>query len=631
MPRPIDNHQASLALTQFIPLQGIFPGQLDPGEPQRDPGGIPLGSIRTFAGNFAPGGSDAAEGQPLPLISQNFPLFALLGTMYGGNGINNFALPDLDGRTMIGVEQLDNAARPAIGSSEITLSHGQLPDRLGGSSQPFGNYQPSLPVTYLIREAGVFPSEGGGTGGVDFIGQVVPFAGNFVPAGFLQAAGQVLQIADHATLFQLIGTIYGGDGVTTFQLPDLRDRTIVGASSDLPLGATDGQGLATLSDANLPVSFGGSGQPVDNHEPSLALKYLIATEGIFPPNDGSGSVDPSQQYLGEVVAFAGNFVPAGWEEAAGQLLPLISQNFALFSLLGTQYGGNGTTNFALPDLRDRTAVGTGDAAHAGDMFCSNDAIVLPINIPVPGHDFSNDGNSDILWQSNDGTVAAWLMDGTTATTVTAAGSFNPGPTWHVKGSGDFDGDGKADIIWQGDNGTASMWLMDGPNTTFVGAVGPFNPGPTWHIEGTGDFNGDGKSDILWQHDNGLAAMWLMDGTNATFVGAVGSNPGPNWEIKGTGDFNGDGKSDLVWQGNDGTAAVWLMDGTNVVSATAVGSNPGPTWEIKGTGDFNGDGKSDIIWQGDNGTASMWLMDGTNVVSVSVAGSFNPGSDWHVII
>ena len=73
MPRPIDNHQASLALTQFIPLQGIFPGQLDPGEPQRDPGGIPLGSIRTFAGNFAPGGSDAAEGQPLPLISQKFP------------------------------------------------------------------------------------------------------------------------------------------------------------------------------------------------------------------------------------------------------------------------------------------------------------------------------------------------------------------------------------------------------------------------------------------------------------------------------------------------------------------------------------------------------------------------------
>ena len=75
--------------------------------------------------------------------------------------------------------------------------------------------------------------------------------------------------------------------------------------------------------------------------------------------------------------------------------------------------------------------------------------------------------------------------------------------------------------------------------------------------------------------------------------------------------------------------MWLMDGTNATFVGAVGPYPGPTWEIKGTGDFNGDGKSDIIWQG--GTPSIWLMDGTNVVSVSVAGSFNPGSDWHVII
>jgi hypothetical protein len=112
------------------------------------------------------------------------------------------------------------------------------------------------------------------------------------------------------------------------------------------------------------------------------------------------------------------------------------------------------------------------------------------------------------------------------------------------------------------------------------AAGPFNPGPTWHIKGTGDFNGDGKSDILWQGQDGTAAVWLMDGTTATFAGAVGSNPGPTWEIKGTGDFNGDGKSDILWQGQDGTPAIWTMDGTHVLSVGVAGSfNPGADWHV----------------------------------------------------
>ena len=191
-------------------------------------------------------------------------------------------------------------------------------------------------------------------------------------------------------------------------------------------------------------------------------------------------------------------------------------------------------------------------------------------VPPPTSDFDGDSKSDIPWQSNNGTAAIWLMDGTNSTFVGAVGPFNPGPTWHIKATGDFNGDSKADIIWQHDNGLTAMWQMDGTNATFVGAVGPFNPEAPWDIKATGDFNGDGKSDIIWQHDNGLTAMWQMDGTNATFVGAVGPfNPGATWEIKGTGDFNGDGKDDIIWQGQDGTPAIWLMDGTN---ATFVGAS-----------------------------------------------------------
>ncbi|WP_207513787.1 phage tail protein [Longitalea luteola] len=63
-------------------------------------------------------------------------------------------------------------------------------------------------------------------------------------------------------------------------------------------------------------------------------------------------------YIGQVILFAGNFAPRGWAFCQGQLLS-IAQNTALFSILGTTYGGNGQTTFGLPDLRGRVPVGTG--------------------------------------------------------------------------------------------------------------------------------------------------------------------------------------------------------------------------------------------------------------------------------
>src|SRR5271157_3248569 len=66
----------------------------------------------------------------------------------------------------------------------------------------------------------------------------------------------------------------------------------------------------------------------------------------------------AEPFLGEIEAFSFGFAPQGWAECAGQLLP-INQNTALFSLLGTQFGGNGVQNFALPDLRGRAPIGQG--------------------------------------------------------------------------------------------------------------------------------------------------------------------------------------------------------------------------------------------------------------------------------
>jgi microcystin-dependent protein len=68
----------------------------------------------------------------------------------------------------------------------------------------------------------------------------------------------------------------------------------------------------------------------------------------------------SEPFLGEIRAFGFNFAPRGWVQCNGQILP-INQNQALFSLLGTTFGGNGTQTFALPDLRGRLAISAGTA------------------------------------------------------------------------------------------------------------------------------------------------------------------------------------------------------------------------------------------------------------------------------
>jgi microcystin-dependent protein len=66
----------------------------------------------------------------------------------------------------------------------------------------------------------------------------------------------------------------------------------------------------------------------------------------------------SEPFIGQITLFAGDFAPRGWAFCNGQLLP-IAQNTALFSILGTTYGGNGQTTFALPDLRGRVPVHPG--------------------------------------------------------------------------------------------------------------------------------------------------------------------------------------------------------------------------------------------------------------------------------
>ncbi|MGE5564332.1 MAG: tail fiber protein [Bacillota bacterium] len=403
MQTTVVNLQPSLALTEAIAMQGVFPSS--------DLNTDWLGSIHIFAFNFTAPGLLPANGQALS-ISSNTAFYYLTGTTWGGDGTTVFNLPDLRGTLTIGngvnpttnPYAADHWMGQTLGQERVALSTADLPAYYGGNTSSLAstnphwtlNDAPSLTIHYLIAEFGGFSSTGGS--GIPAMGMIVQYVGHDIPEGTLECDGQLLDISEHETLFALIGTTYGGDGVTTFALPDLRGRAIVGASSSLPLGTYFGSDTMSIGDGNMPAEMGQANTALDNYQPSLALNYIICVQGTFPTPDNINLSDGP--CLGEIMAYAGTIPPNGWIFCTGQTLA-INQNQALFSLMGTTFGGNGVTTFALPDLRGTTVIGAdGDLGQhygaSGITLGLDDIPGVVVNDTDAGATFHGANQADLL-------------------------------------------------------------------------------------------------------------------------------------------------------------------------------------------------------------------------------------------
>ena len=135
-----------------------------------------------------------------------------------------------------------------------------------------------------------------------FVGQIQPFGFNFAPRGWSFCNGGILDIASHTALFSLLGTTYGGDGRTTFQLPDLRGRVHFseGMGPGLPSyswGGTGGTDYQTLSASQLPshshvVRIPATSNDANIDDPSNAV-FAVAEESVYATSpSGSNALKP---------------------------------------------------------------------------------------------------------------------------------------------------------------------------------------------------------------------------------------------------------------------------------------------------------------------------------------------------
>lgn len=220
-----------------------------------------LAEIRLWAPDFEPENWHFCQGQTLQ-IDYDPAMFALLGTSFGGDGRNTFALPNL---TPLKAD--------------------------------------STALNYIICTRGIFPSRQ--EQNLQYVtndplaGDITLWAAPYIePKGFVVCNGQQLPINTLRPLYDLLGTTYGGDGSTTFALPDL---------------------------------------PSPDQYRDIRYICSLTADSLSEP------------YVGEVRLTAAPQPPQGWQFCQGQMLN-ISDHMSMYALLGPTFGGDGRITFALPEL-----------------------------------------------------------------------------------------------------------------------------------------------------------------------------------------------------------------------------------------------------------------------------------------
>jgi microcystin-dependent protein len=158
-----------------------------------------------------------------------------------------------------------------------------------------------------------------------YVGEIRMFAGNFAPAGWMFCEGQPLPISENETLFQLIGTTYGGDGQRTFALPDLRGRLPLHQGNGFVLGQQAGVESVTLTVQQIPAHTHAltAAKALGNQSSPAGTLLAESPGGVKPYLEDSPSVNMSANAVG----------PTGGSQPHDNTQPFLCINF-IISLFG---------------------------------------------------------------------------------------------------------------------------------------------------------------------------------------------------------------------------------------------------------------------------------------------------------
>lgn len=213
----------------------------------------------------------------------------------------------------------------------------------GGGSH--GNMQPYVPIYHFIAIEGILPAtspEGAaaatapadrGLGDEQILGQVSLFASAKIPRGWLVCDGAELRINSYSSLFKLIGTTFGGDGVTTFRLPNLKGSCVIGAGGDYKLGASGGAALCALAASEIPAHshtlYGDAGTPAASSVRQPIGNGLGAGQVIQAKTGNTYPYNPYTTDASVLKSLDGSSIGTTGGDAHPNVMPSLALNYCI--------------------------------------------------------------------------------------------------------------------------------------------------------------------------------------------------------------------------------------------------------------------------------------------------------------